>query len=391
MKDVVIVSAKRTAIGTFNGMYENVSAKELAKTVMKAVVEESNVSPDVIDEIIVGNVDQSSAFSNVGRIAALELGLPEKISAHTVGQNCASGMQALVNGIQAIKSGDAETVLVVGTENMSQIPHLLKGTRSGYRLGHHQVTDKIVEMLHDPFVDMTMGETAEVVAEEHGITREEQDAFALRSHERALQAQRDGIFEREIVPVTATKRRETVTLKEDEGPNERTSLEALSSLRAAFKKDGTITPGNACGLNDGAAAMLIMSKEKAEELGVKPIARIVANASVGVDPKRMGLGPAYAVPKVLEKAGLTMEDIDLVELNEAFAAQALACVKQLELDIEKVNPFGGAIALGHPVGATGLRLIVTLLNGLEHFEKNRGIATLCVGGGIGGAVIVERV
>ncbi|BAQ09069.1 acetyl-CoA acetyltransferase [Bacillus sp. OxB-1] len=391
MKEVVIVSAKRTAIGTFNGMYENVSTKELAKTVMKAVVEESNVPPEAIDEIIVGNVDQSSAFSNVGRIASLELGFPEKISAHTVGQNCASGMQALVNGIQAIKSGDAETILVVGTENMSQIPHLLKGTRSGYRLGHHQVTDKIVEMLHDPFVDMTMGETAEVVAEEHGITREEQDAFALRSHERALQAQRDGIFAKEIVPVTATKRKETVTLEEDQGPNERTSLEVLSSLRTAFKKDGTITAGNACGLNDGAAAMLIMSREKADELGVKPIARIVANASVGVDPKRMGLGPAYAVPKVLEKAGLTMEDIDLVELNEAFAAQALACVKQLELDLEKVNPFGGAIALGHPVGATGLRLIVTLLNGLEHFEKKRGIATLCVGGGIGGAVIVERV
>ncbi|MEK3936837.1 thiolase family protein [Sporosarcina sp. FSL W7-1349] len=391
MKEVVIVSAKRTAIGTFNGMYKNVSAKELAKTVMKAVVEESNVPPEAIDEIIVGNVDQSSAFSNVGRIAALELGFPEKISAHTVGQNCASGMQALVNGIQAIKSGDAETILVVGTENMSQIPHLLKGTRSGYRLGHHQVTDKIVEMLHDPFVDMTMGETAEVVAEEHGITREEQDAFALRSHERALQAQRDGVFAKEIVSVTATKRRETVTLQEDEGPNERTSLEVLSTLRTAFKKDGTITPGNACGLNDGAAAALIMSREKADELGVKPIARIVANASVGVDPKRMGLGPAYAVPKVLEKAGLTMEDIDLVELNEAFAAQALACVKQLELDPEKVNPFGGAIALGHPVGTTGLRLIVTLLNGLQHFEKKRGIATLCVGGGIGGAVIVERV
>lgn len=390
MREVVIVAAKRTAIGTFNGMYSDVSAKELAKTVMKAVVEESKVSPEVIDEIIVGNVDQSSEFPNVGRIASLELGFPEQISAYTVSQNCASGMQALVNGIQAIKSFDAETVLVVGTENMSRIPHLLKGSRDGFRLGHHQVTDKIVEMLHDPFVDMTMGETAEVLADEYDITREEQDAFALRSHERALEAQRNGIWSNEIVPVEAKKRKGTVVLTEDEGPNERTSLEALSSLRTVFKKDGTVTPGNACGLNDGAAALLIMSKEKADELKLKPIARIVANASVGVDPKRMGLGPASAVPKVLEKANLTVEDIDLVELNEAFAAQALACIKELDLDIEKVNPFGGAIALGHPVGATGLRLVVTLLNGLQHFDKKVGVATLCVGGGIGGAVVVER-
>lgn len=391
-KEVVIVNAKRTPIGQLNGKLKDITAKDLTKVVMKSILEESKIDAREIDEIIVGNVDQSSDAPNLGRIAALELGLPLDIPAYAVGQNCSSGLQAFINGVKSIQLGDASAVMVVGTESMSQAPYLIRGAREGLKLRHRQLTDKLWEMLYDPVVHMMMGETAEVVAEEEGITREEQDRYALSSYERAHQAKKDGFFKREIVPVPIEGRKgEIYTVDEDELAGKEATFEQLAKLKPVFKKDGTVTAGNACGMNDGAAGLLIMSKEKAEELGYKPLAKVVSYAIVGVDPKRMGLGPVYAVPKALKKAHLTIDDIDLFELNEAFAAQTLACIKRLNLDREKVNPFGGAIALGHPVGATGARLIVTLINSLLTLNKKMGVATLCVGGGLGGAVVIERI
>lgn len=391
-KEVVIVNAKRTPIGQLNGKLKDITAKDLTKVVMKSILEESKIDAREIDEIIVGNVDQSSDAPNLGRIAALELGLPLDIPAYAVGQNCSSGLQAFINGVKSIQLGDASAVMVVGTESMSQAPYLIRGAREGLKLRHRQLTDKLWEMLYDPVVHMMMGETAEVVAEEEGITREEQDRYALSSYERAHQAKKDGFFKREIVPVPIEGRKgEIYTVDEDELAGKEATFEQLAKLKPVFKKDGTVTAGNACGMNDGAAGLLIMSKEKAEELGYKPLAKVVSYAIVGVDPKRMGLGPVYAVPKALKKAHLTIDDIDLFELNEAFAAQTLACIKRLNLDREKVNPFGGAIALGHPVGATGARLIVTLINSLQTLNKKMGVATLCVGGGLGGAVVIERI
>lgn len=391
-KEVVIVNAKRTPIGQLNGKLKDITAKDLTKVVMKSILEESKIDAREIDEIIVGNVDQSSDAPNLGRIAALELGLPLDIPAYAVGQNCSSGLQAFINGVKSIQLGDASAVMVVGTESMSQAPYLIRGAREGLKLRHRQLTDKLWEMLYDPVVHMMMGETAEVVAEEEGITREEQDHYALSSYERAHQAKKDGFFKREIVPVPIEGRKgEIYTVDEDELAGKEATFEQLAKLKPVFKKDGTVTAGNACGMNDGAAGLLIMSKEKAEELGYKPLAKVVSYAIVGVDPKRMGLGPVYAVPKALKKAHLTIDDIDLFELNEAFAAQTLACIKRLNLDREKVNPFGGAIALGHPVGATGARLIVTLINSLQTLNKKMGVATLCVGGGLGGAVVIERI
>jgi len=391
MKEVVIVSAKRTPIGKLNGNLRKVSAKELAKTAMKAAVEEARLDPREIDQIIAGNVDMPSDASNIGRIAALELGFPAGIPAYMTAQNCASGLQAVISGTQAIKTGDADVCLIVGTESMSQIPYILRGAREGFGARHQQLTDRVWEMLYDPFVHMMMGETAEVLAEEYGITREQQDEYALSSYEKAQKAQESGVFDRECCPVAIRDRKGNTTIVEkDELPAEPMTMEKLAGMKAAFKKEGTVTPGNSCGMNDGAASVLLMSREKAEQLGIQPLARIVSYATVGVDPKRMGLGPAYAVPKALEKAKLSIEEIDLFELNEAFAAQTLACLKMLGMERERVNPFGGAIALGHPVGATGTRLVVTLLNGLHSYGKRYGVATLCVGGGLGVALVVER-
>ncbi|WP_096200684.1 thiolase family protein [Bacillus sp. FJAT-45350] len=391
MNEVVIVSAKRTPIGQFNGKLRDITAKDLAKIVIKDLIDETKLNPKEIDQIIAGNVDQSSDAPNLGRIAALELGLPTEISSYTVAQNCASGLQAFINGVQAIKAGDSEVSLVIGAESMSQIPYIVRGARNGFKMRHQQLTDKLWEMLHDPVENMMMGETAEVVAEEEFITREQQDLYAISSYEKAQKANKDGVFAKEIVPVQVEGRRgEVYTIEEDELAGAGITYERLSKLKPAFKKEGTVTPGNSCGMNDGAAGLLLMSKEKAELLGYKPLAKVLSYASVGVDPKRMGLGPVHAVPKALEKTNLTIDDIDLFELNEAFAVQTLACISRLGIDREKVNPFGGAIALGHPVGATGARLLVTLLNGLKDLNKQYGIATLCVGGGLGGAVVIER-
>jgi len=391
VKEVVIVEAKRTPIGKMNGMLQQVSAKDLAKSVLANLIEETSSLADEIDEIIVGNVDAPSDAPNIGRIAALELGLKKDIRTYMVNQNCSSGMQALINGTQAIRLGDADVEVILGTESMSQIPYIVKGARSGFKLRHQTLIDRVWEMLHDPYVNMMMGETAENVAEKYGITREEQDEYALQSYERAKSAQQNGTFEKEIVPVVVQDRKGSKTYHQDELGNNPLTLDDLSKMKPAFKKNGTVTPGNACGMNDGAAGVILMSSEKATELGMKPKAKILSYATVGLDPAVMGLGPIYAVPKALEKAGLSKVDIDIFEINEAFAAQTIACIKHLQLEDKIVNPFGGAIALGHPVGATGVRLLVTLLNGLEHTNGKYGVATLCVGGGLGAAVVIERI
>jgi len=391
MRDVVIIDGVRTPIGNFVGGLKDVSAKDLAKVVMKEVISRSKIDINEIDEIVAGNSAQPTNSPNIGRTAALELGFPETIPGYVVNRNCASGLQAIVNAYQSIRLDDTDVNLVVGTENMSQMPHVLRGLRDGLRMGDAPLIDSLTEMLRDPNIGLLMGQTAEIVAKEVGITREEQDAFALDSHRRAITAQREQFFEREIVPVQKTDRRGNVTeVSADEGPMETLDLETLSNMRPVFEKDGTVTSGNACGTNDAAASVLMMSAEKANKLGLAPRARIVSYAFVGIEPERMGLGPVYAVERVLEKTGLTKEDIDLFELNEAFAAQAVACMRMLQLDPEKVNPHGGAIALGHPVGATGVRLVLTLLNGLEKINGRYGVATLCIGGGMGGALIVER-
>ncbi|MDA3128782.1 thiolase family protein [Aliibacillus thermotolerans] len=390
-KSVVIVDGIRTPIGNFCGGLSTVSAKDLAKITMKHIVDKNQLDKEAIDEIIVGNVAQSTDAPNLGRVAALELGFPHTVSAYVVNRNCASGMQAVVNGVQSILTGDTSIHLAVGAENMSQMPYIVRGARQGFKANHRQFIDSMTEMLEDPVVKMMMGETAEVVAEEENVSREEQDEFAYHSHQKAVAAQKENRFQNEIVPVPIYRKGKKIgEISQDEGPKEDISLEKLAALRTVFKENGTVTPGNACSTNDGAAAVLLMDEEKALELGYQPKARIVSYAFVGLDPKRMGLGPVYAVRKALKKANMDIQDIDLVELNEAFAAQAIPSIRKLELDVDRVNIFGGGIALGHPVGATGVRLLVTLMNALETRQKKYGVATLCVGGGLGGAVIIEN-
>lgn len=391
MRDVVIIDGVRTPIGNFVGALKDVSAKDLAKVVMEEVVSRTKIDVNEIDEIVAGNSAQPTNSPNIGRTAALELGFPETIPGYVVNRNCASGLQAIVNAYQSIRLNDTDVDLVVGTENMSQMPHIIRGIRDGFRMGNQPMIDSLTEMLHDPNIGLLMGQTAEIVAKEVGISREEQDEFALESHRRALVAQKEQFFEREIVPVRKTDRRgNVIEVTVDEGPKEALDIATLANMRPVFEKNGTVTAGNACGTNDAAASVLMMSAEKANKLGLAPRARIVSYAFVGLEPERMGLGPVYAVEQVLEKTGLTKDDIDLFELNEAFAAQAVACMHMLQLDPEKVNPHGGAIALGHPVGATGVRLVLTLLNGLEKINGRYGVATLCIGGGMGGAVVIER-
>ncbi|MBO8173564.1 MAG: thiolase family protein [Bacillaceae bacterium] len=391
MEDVYIIDGVRTPVGDFLGSLKDVSAKDLAKTVMAEVKERTQLDVHIIDEIIAGCAAQPTNSPNIGRTAALDLGFPKEIPGYVVNRNCASGMQAVVNSFQGIRAGDADVNLVVGTENMSQIPYIMRGAREGYGMRHQTIIDSLWEMLEDPNVHLMMGQTAEVIARETGITREQQDVFAMMSHQRACDARGKGIFDREIVPVIIRdKKGKEQLVTTDDGPDATLTLDRLAKMRPAFEKDGTVTPGNACGLNDAAAAMVLMSERKVKELDYKPRARILSYAFAGLEPERMGLGPVYAVPKALDKAGLTLEDIDLFELNEAFAAQSLACINLLSLDLKKVNIHGGAIAIGHPVGATGVRLILALMNALETTQQRYGVATLCIGGGMGGAVVIEN-
>jgi acetyl-CoA C-acetyltransferase len=369
--------------------------------VIQAVFERTGLDPAALDEVIFASIGQPSDAANLARVAALMAGVPHEVPAFTVQRNCASGMQSVTSAYQAIQTGDGEVFLCGGTESMSNIPYILKGARWGLKLRHAELTDALWEGLTDPVCDLIMGATAENLAEQYDISRAEQDEFAVQSHKKAFMAQRMGKFEEEIVPVEIIKRvagqevaREKIV--QDETINPGLTVQKAALYPTVFKKDGSVTPANACPISDGAAAMIVCTAEKAKELGLKPTARIVSYAYAGVDPAIMGIGPAFAMPKALERAGLSMDDIGLVELNEAFAAQVLAVAKEMESqghswDWEKVNVNGGAIALGHPVGCTAAKLIATLTQEMHRQEVQYGMDTMCVGGGQGGALILERI
>lgn len=392
MTEVVIVAAVRTPIGTFGGSLKDVSAVDLGSLVIKNAIERAGLEPEQVDEVIMGNVLGAGLGQNVARQMSVHAGVPVTVPAFTINKVCGSGLKAVQLAAQAVLCGDAEVVVAGGAENMSQAPYILPNQRWGSRMGNATVVDTMLrDGLTDGFEDYHMGITAENVAEQYGITREDQDSFALQSQKRAVAAVEAGRFKEEIVPVEIPQRRgEPLVFDTDEFPRKDVSLEGLSKLRPAFQKDGSVTAGNSSGINDGAAAVVVMSAEKAKELGVPVLATIKSYASAGLDPKVMGCGPIYASRKALEKAGLTVADLDLVESNEAFAAQACAVAKELNLDLEKVNVNGGAISLGHPIGASGCRILVTLLHEMQKRDAKRGLATLCIGGGMGTALIVER-
>jgi acetyl-CoA C-acetyltransferase len=389
MKKVVIVSAARTPVGSYGGVFKNTNAVELGKVAVKAALERAGVKPEMVDEVIFGNVLQAGLGQNVARQVSIGAGIPDYVTAYTVNKVCGSGLKTVALAAQAIK---AEVVVVGGTENMSMAPYLLPNNRWGQRMGNGQVIDYMVaDGLTDIFNNYHMGITAENIVEKYGLTREEQDELAYNSQIRAEKAVKEGRFKDEIVPVEIPQRKgDPIVVDTDEYPKFGTTMETLAKLRPAFKKDGSVTAGNASGINDGAAAFVVMSEDKAKELGLKVMAEIVSYASGGVDPAIMGTGPIPASKNALEKAGLKIEDIDLIEANEAFAAQALSVAKELNFDMEKVNVNGGAIAIGHPIGASGARILVTLLHEMEKRDNKLGLATLCIGGGQGISMVVKR-
>ena len=392
MREVVILSGVRTAIGTFGGTLQNVRAGDLGAVVIKEAIKRAGISLDTVDEVIMGNVLQAGQGQNPARQAAMKAKLDAKVPAMTVNKVCASGLKAVVLAAQAVMCEDADVIVAGGMENMNLAPYILHKARYGYRMGHGELIDSMIsDGLWCIFNDVHMGITAENLAELYGITREEQDEFAARSQQKAEKAIAEGRFEDEIVPVEIPQRKgDPIVFSRDEHPRPGTTKEKLASLRPAFKKDGTVTAGNASGINDGAAALVIASKDKASELGIKPMATVKAYASSGVEPKVMGIGPVSATRKALAKAGLNLDDIDIIEANEAFAVQSLAVGRELGWDIDKVNVNGGAIALGHPIGASGARILVTLLHEMIKRDVRFGLATLCIGGGMGLSVIVER-
>lgn len=391
--NIVIVSAVRTPIGRYGGSFKEINSGFLASHVVKEAVNRANISSDQVNEVILGEVRQSTESSNVARVAALRAGIPETVPAFTINRLCASGMQAIASGVQQIQSGQAEVVVAGGTESMSCSPVYLRGSRFGGDRAH--LVDSNTEAGQQPkeiYGDsLGMGITAENVAEKYQVSREDQDAFAIESQRRASVAIEEGKFKEEIAPFEVKTKKGSTVVDTDEHPRPDTTLEKLATLKPAFRKGGSVTAGNACGRNDGAAAVVLMSAETAEAKGVKPLARIVDWAAVGVSPEIMGIGPVPAVKKLLERTGKSIEEIDLFELNEAFASQALAVIRELGLDQEKVNVNGGAIALGHPVGATGARIVTTLLFELKRRNQRYGIATLCVGGGQGMAILIENI
>jgi len=388
----VILAACRTPIGSFGGVFKDVSAVELGTVAVREAVARAGLTPELVDEVVFGCVLQAGLGMNPARQVAIRSGIPDSVPSHTVSKVCGSGLKAVMLAAQAVRCGDAGLVVAGGMESMSRAPFLLPGVRWGARLGHGQVLDHMLhEGLTDAFHDIHMGITAENVVERSGVSRADQDAFAVESQRRAGAAIAEGRFEDEIVPVPVPgKKGETKLVDTDEYPRAGTTAEALAKLKPAFKKDGTVTAGNASGLNDGAAAVVVAGAERAKALGLAPAARIVSYASAGVDPKLMGIGPVPAVRRALEKAGLALDAIQLFELNEAFAAQSLAVVRELKLDPARVNVNGGAIALGHPIGASGARILVTLLYALKARGLRRGLASLCIGGGQGVAMVVER-
>lgn len=391
MREVVIVSAVRTAIGSFMGMLSNTPATELGAIVIKEALHRAGLEGNQVDEVIMGNVLQAGLGQGPARQSALKAGIPEEVPATTINNLCGSGLKSVHLATQSIQVGDAEIVVAGGMENMSLAPYLLPKGREGFRMGDGKVVDSMInDGLQCAINEYHMGITAENIAEKYSLTREEQDEFAAWSQQKTEKAIKNGKFNEEIVPVVIPRRKgDPITFAQDEFPRDRVTTEKLSKLRPAFKKDGTVTAGNASGINDGAAALVLMSREKAKELGVKPLAVLRGNASAGVDPKIMGIGPVPATNKAFQKAGVSMSDIDLIEANEAFAAQSLAVGRDLDIPKDKLNVNGGAIALGHPIGASGARILVTLLYEMKRRGDRFGLATLCVGGGMGVSSIVE--
>ncbi len=391
-ESVVIVAAARTAVGSFNGSLAGISAADLGAIVIRDLLKKTNLAPEAIDEVILGQVLTASTGQNPARQAVIKAGLPQATPALTINKVCGSGLKAVHLAAQAIKCGDADVIIAGGQENMSQAPHALPNSRNGQRMGDWQMTDTMIkDGLWCAFNDYHMGITAENVADRYEISRDEQDTFALRSQNLAEEAQAAGRFQEEIVPVEIPQRKgDPIVFQDDEFIRKGATIESIQKVRPAFKKDGSVTAANASGINDGAAAVVVMSASKAKELGLIPLATVKAYASAGVDPAIMGTGPIPSTQKCLEKAGWTVGDLDLIEANEAFAAQALGVAKELQWDDSKVNVNGGAIAIGHPIGASGCRVLVTLLHEMKRRDAKKGLATLCIGGGLGVALAVER-
>ena len=393
MSTAVIVSACRTPIGSFGGVFRDLTAVDLGAVVVREAIARADAAPDEVGDVILGCVLQAGAGMNVARQAALRAGLPADVPGETVNRVCGSGLTAVVHAVEAVKAGFVGTIVAGGTESMSQAPYLLKGARWGLRMGHAEVTDSMLaEGLTCAIEGCHMGATAEAIAARYGIGREEQDRFAAESQQRAATAVAGGRFDEEIVPVEVPQKKgDPLRVTRDEYPRASTTVETLRALRPAFQKAGTVTAGNASGINDGAAALVVMEEADAARRGRRPLARVLAYATVGVEPKYMGMGPVPAMRRAVERAGLALADIDVFELNEAFAVQSVAVVRELGLDESRVNVHGGAIALGHPIGASGARVLTTLLYALRHRGARYGVASLCVGGGMGVAMVVERV
>ncbi|NML97169.1 acetyl-CoA C-acetyltransferase [Paraburkholderia sp. RP-4-7] len=392
MSDIVIVAAARTAVGKFGGTLARTPAVDLGAHVVKGLLAQAGVAADTVSEVIMGQVLTAGAGQNPARQTVIKAGLPQAIPAMTINKVCGSGLKAVMLAAQAIKCGDAEIVVAGGQENMSAAPHVLPGSRDGFRMGDAKLVDSmIVDGLWDVYNQYHMGTTAENVAKEYGITRDMQDALALASQQKAAAAQDAGRFADEILPFSiAQKKGEPIVFAADEFVNRKTSADVLAGLRPAFDKSGSVTAGNASGLNDGAAAVLVMSAQRAAELGLRPLAVIRAYASAGLDPTLMGMGPVPASRLCLKRAGWSAQDLDLMEINEAFAAQACAVNREMDWDTSKINVNGGAIAIGHPIGASGCRILVTLLHEMKRRGANKGLASLCIGGGMGVALAVER-
>jgi acetyl-CoA C-acetyltransferase len=391
MREAVIVSACRTPVGNFGGSLKDVSARELGAVTIAEAVKRAGIKPDMVEEVIFGCVLQAGLGQNISRQCSIDAGIPVEVPTFTVNKVCGSGLKTVELAAQAIRAGDADIIVAGGTENMSAGYFGLEKARYGYRMNDGKLVDLMIkDGLWCAFNDYHMGITAENINEKWGNTRDEQDAFALRSQQLASAAQAAGLFKEEIVPITIKSKKGETIVEDDEFIKPNTTAEGLAKLRGAFKKDGSVTAGNASGINDAAAAVVVMSADKAKELGIEPLAKIVSYASAGVDPSIMGMGPWPASLKALDKAGWTVEDLDLIEANEAFAAQSLAVAKELRFNMDKVNVNGGAIAIGHPIGASGCRILVALLYEMKRREAKRGLATLCIGGGMGTALVVER-
>ncbi|MEQ5835371.1 acetyl-CoA C-acetyltransferase [Marinobacter sp. NFXS9] len=392
MRDVVIAAARRTAIGTFGGGLSSLRADQLGSAVIKALLEETGIAGEQVDEVVLGQVLTAGCGQNPARQAAINAGLPAGVPALTINKVCGSGLKAVHMAVQSIRCGDADLIIAGGQESMSQAPHVLPNSRNGQRMGDWKLIDTMVnDGLWDAFNGYHMGITAENIVEKYGISREEQDNFAAASQQKAAAAREAGYFDDQIVPVTIPQRKgDPLIVDKDEGPRAGVTGESLAKLKPAFKKDGSVTAGNASSINDGAAAVVVCSAEKAQALGLTPLATIRAHASAGVDPQIMGTGPIPATRRCLERAGWSVDDLDLIEANEAFAAQAISVNRDLGWNTDNVNVNGGAIALGHPIGASGCRILVTLLHEMQRRDAKKGLATLCIGGGMGVALAVER-